>query len=318
MGWMAYDRARLDQLRVGLNGALDDLQAMRCDDSDATGAMRAVREACRMIGDRCLPRVRDVLSADPLATPTGSSATSCQFRSSPFFELTHDLHWDFAEDPLDRDDAALATPLPYTAATKPWNRTKDEVMSAIACGELTPLAMPKDPHRAGGDQLTKLDVAPVSMSLISEQNVTSSFHRFIDFWSDGLPFGYRNHTEKYVYYVNSAVVTATVQVFDPRTGEQYPDQVSQAMVSGYIVVRDHTVRTEANIGNHFDEDNDDPTISLSVPLEQEHDYRGAFYPDAPVEFTPVADPAPDTDPAWRFVQSDQPIVDKFFGNWDEV
>lgn len=314
MGWMAYDRGRLDQLRVGLTGALDDLHAMRCDDPDAAEAMRAIREASRIIGDRCLPRVRDLLSTDPMTAPTGSWPLSCQFRASPYFELTHDLQWELAEDPLDLNGEPLRTPLPYTGATRPWNRSYDEVMSAIECGELAPLAMPKDPSRPAVDQLTQLDIAPAAMSIISARNITSNVHRFLDFLSDASPLGYRDHTDKYVYYVNSAVATATVQFFDPESGDQYPDQVSQAMVSGYLVVNDHTLRTEINITAN----NGDPSANISIPLDSDHDYRGAFYPDAPVEFTPVADPRSDADPAWTFVDSGQPVIEQWLGNWGNV
>jgi hypothetical protein len=91
------------------------------------------------------------------------------------------------------------------------------------------------------------------------------------------------------------------------------------VVSGYLVVRDHTVRSEINVGDNFKEnEGDDPTVSFSIPLEQDHDYRGAFYPDAPVEFTPLAEAPADTQPAWRFVQSDQPQLAEFFGNWGGV
>ena len=66
MTTLAFDRARLDALRLGIGAALDDLHLIRCADAAAADVMGNVRGATRTLGELWLPRVQDVVNSKAL------------------------------------------------------------------------------------------------------------------------------------------------------------------------------------------------------------------------------------------------------------
>lgn len=311
MGLMAYDRARLDSLRVAMAAALDELSRMRCDDGAAADAMRRIDEARRLLGDRCLPRLRDLLESDPLSSAGASWLNSCAFRQTTYSQLVRLHHWELAQDPLD-DDAATPPDVP---PEEPWTRSFNDVTTAIKCGELTPMILPTDPSHPIRSQITTVELAPGSIRHIGSRDVTSNWLKLADYASDVAWFGWREHHELSAYYLSDVVVTATVWVVDPVTRQRCRHQQTQAVTSGFILVRDEDRTVELNppIGGGA---HTDPTATPSIPLDHEHVYKGAFYPDTAPHFEPLpSGAAVRNEPTWKFTSKKLPFEEEW-GTWD--
>lgn len=307
---MAYDRARLDTLRIAMTTALDELSRMRSDDVAAADALRRIGEARRLIGDRCLPRIRDLLETDPLSSGGASWLNSCSFRQSPYSQLVRLHHWELAPDPL---DGPVAAPV-VDPADKPWTRSFDDVTEAIKCGELTPLIMPTAANHPERNQITTLAIAPATTKLIGSRDVTSNWLKALDYASDVSWFGWREHDELSVYYLSDVVVTATIWVVDPKTHQVLRTETSQTTTSGFLAVReeDRTVEVNPPIGGSA---NIDPTATPSIPMDHDHDYSGTFYPDTAPRFEPLPSGAAVKNTAkWKFTSKKVPLTESW-GAW---
>lgn len=309
MGLMAYHRPRLDALRVAMSAALGELQGIRSDDGAAADAMRSIVEACRVLGDRCLPRVRDILDSDPLTSRQQPWLDSCAFRETVSFQLVREFTWELASDPLE----SSTEPPPRHGPFAPWARTYDDVMTAIQCGELVPMAVPLDEHRPSKSQITTVSFAPRSVEVMASEEVTSNLLRAADLGADVLPFGWREDHEQTVYYLPSVAITSTVMVFDPISHAPFPPHITQAQASGFMVVRDETRDVEVSLP--FGGAPRDPTMSIAIRLDRQHDYQGAFYPLTAVEFRPAPSPATsDDEPRWQFMSRHLPLINGY-GTW---
>ena len=83
--------------------------------------------------------------------------------------------------------------------------------------------------------------------------MTSNLLKVIDFFSDGLPIGWREHRTLTITYLPKVRVTNSVHVltaYDRDDGpETLVEQTTEAVVSGYMVVADDSSTAEVSSGN---------------------------------------------------------------------
>ena len=70
---LAFDRNRVDSLRIALGTALDELHSIRSSDPEAADTMRMLGNAHRTLSDIWLPRVHDVLASTAMTRCTRSA-----------------------------------------------------------------------------------------------------------------------------------------------------------------------------------------------------------------------------------------------------
>ena len=101
MGLLAFDRARVEALRIAIGAALDDLHRIRSEDVAACEAMTAIRMACRTLGDVYLPRVQDILRSEAMTSYRPARADGNDARHALVYSMSQGYGWEVAGDPLD-------------------------------------------------------------------------------------------------------------------------------------------------------------------------------------------------------------------------
>ncbi len=292
MGLLAYDRARLDALRIAIEAARDDLHRIRSDDSAAAEAIRIVRNSCRTLGDIHLPRVQAVLNSEAMT-------------SGPRVKLDG-TGWVFATDPQ-----------PVYGPQLPGARSFDEVLSGIRCGELVPLAAPIDANGRAGSLYTSIALAPGNHRPVGQQDLTSDALKLLNFLSDGLPVGWRETQTLTISYLTNARVTKSVHVLTAYDRDSGPDtlidETEEATMSGYLVIHQASATGEVSVSIGPGEQDD--TLSYPIISESSTRYSGVFYPDYAPDFQPLTGEARFVNPdRWTFTTSSAPMVDGW-GTW---
>lgn len=296
MGLLAFDRGRLVSLRLALSAADDDLYRIRCDDIAASETMRVIRGARRTLAEIWLPRVHDVLTSDSMTSYRRSNLDGSS--------------WELGSDPIPSPARMYGPPVP-------GGRSFDEVLSDIRSGDLVPMTAPMDANGRAGAHYTSLAFAPSHMHPVGQQDLTSNVLKFIDFMSDGLPVGWREHRTLEVVYLANVRVVSSVHVltaYDRDSGpETLTDRTTEAIVSGYMVVEADSSTAEASLT--IGPGDQDPTQSYAFVSESSSAYSGAFYPEYPPDFQPITREPRYVNPAmWTFTTSASPMVDGW-GTW---
>ncbi len=306
MDLLAFDRARLEFLRTSIGAALEDLQLIRSDDAAATEAMRSIRAACRTLTESCLPRVQEVLSSEVM-TAYRRSALGGTGGATSGYSTARDRSWEATTDPLAEPGR---TPLGC--------RSYAEVIADIRSGAMIPMSTPIDAQGRAGAHYTSLTFAAGQPLVIGTEDLTSHLAKFLDFISDGLPIGWREHQELTIYYLSNARVTSAVHVLNAYDRDEGPetliDRTTEATVSGYMVIHAESGTAELNvpIGPGIQ----DPTQSFVAITASSSGFSGMFFPDEPPDFEPVppGDRYVNKD-TWTFTRSASPMVDGW-GTWN--
>ena len=308
MPLLAFDRARLDALRLAIGAALDDLHLIRCDDSAGTGVMANVRVAARSLGELWLPRVQDVLKSKAM--------TSCVRRPNA-------NGYDVAEapgysTPHGRSMESITDPLPVHGPPSPeHNRTFDEIVTDVGSGTLLPMAAPLDAKGRAGARYESLSFAPTTTPvLVGTKDLTPDLLKVIDFFSDGLPVAWREHQTLSIYYLADARATSAVHVLTAYDRDEGPqtllDMTKQATVSGYMIIQsdESVAEVTMSIG-----DDHDSTKNVVIAEQATGAFKGMFFPDEAPDLQPVS-PGPrfESPDMWTFTTSASPMVDQW-GTW---
>ena len=307
---LAFDRARLNALRLGTGAALDELHLIRCDDSAAADEMRDLRLATQTLGELWLPRIYDVLNSkalDSCIRTTG--ANGGDVAEAPGYKTPHNGAMEIIDDPW-----------PMLGPTAPHPiRTFDEVLSAIRSGAMLPMTAPVDANGLAGHRYDSLAFAPtVKPVLLDERDVTPDLLKVIDFFSDGLPIGWRETNTLSIYYLVDARVTSSVHrltAYDRDDGpETLLDMTTQATVSGYMIIASDRSVAEVTMKIGTDED-EDSTKNVVLAEQESESYLGGFFPDEVPDLQPVS-PGPrfESPYVWTFTTSASPMVDGW-GRW---
>jgi hypothetical protein len=289
-----------------MGNALDELGAIRSDDAAAAEVMRSIRHACRTLGDTHLTRLHDVLASAAMTTYRRAEIGGIDLRQASTGAIARDRSWEVTTDPFSR-------PHP----TVPGVRTFDEVLAAVRSGDLVPMTAPIDAHGRAGAHYTSIAFAPQAKRRIGELDMTSDLLKVIDFFSDGLPVGWREHHTMRIYYLPNARVTTSVHTLTAYDRDEGPetmlDRTTEAIVSGYMIVEEESSTAEVNVG--IGPGTQDDTQAFSIATQSIKTYSGMFYPDYPPDFQPAAhEPRFEHPDEWTFTTSSAPMVDGW-GTW---
>lgn len=308
MPTLAFDRARLDALRLGIGAALDDLHLIRCADAAAADAMGIVRGATRTLGELWLPRVQDVVNSKALISCVRKkSADGSDIAEAPGYKSSHVGSMETIEDlwPM------LGSPAPH------HNRTFDEVVSDVESHTLLPMTAPLDANGHAGARYDSLSFAPGAKPvLVGTKDLTSNFLKALDFLSDGLPIGWRETQTLSIYYLADARVTSAVHVLTAYDRDDGPetmlDMTTQATVSGYMIIRSDESIGEVSQKVGKDED---ATKAVVLASQASSSYSGVFFPDQMPDLQPIpTGPRVESPDMWTFTKSASPMVDEW-GTW---
>jgi hypothetical protein len=307
---LAFDRARVDALRLGTGAALDDLHLIRCDDSAAAEVMRDLRLATQTLGELWLPRIQDVVNSKALISCVRTTgANGGDVAEAPGYKTPHDGAMETIDDPW----PMVGPPAPH------YIRTFDEVRSDVRSGTLLPMTAPLDAHGRAGARYESLSFAPTAKPvLLDTADTTSNLLKVLDFFSDGLPVGWRETTTLSIYYLAEARLTSSVHVltaYDRDDGpETIVDMTTQATVSGYMIIASDRSVAEVTMKIGAEED-EDSTKAVVVAKQESESYVGAFFPDDVPDLQPVP-PGPrfESPDMWTFTTSASPMVDEW-GTW---
>ena len=162
----------------------------------------------------------------------------------------------------------------------PGSLTFDEVAAQIQSGVLIPMTAPMDANGRAGAHYTSLSFAPDGQKTVGEQDLTSNLLKVIDFFSDGLPVGWRESQTLTIYYLSNARVISRTHVLNAYDRDEGPDtvpgQTKGAFVSGYMAVVKEA--TTAEVGISIGPDIQDPTQGFAIS-QSLSSYSGTFYPD---------------------------------------
>ncbi len=308
MVMLSFDRARLDALRLALGASLEELRAIRCTDGAAVDVMRSLAAARRTIED-WMPRVNAVLNS--------TAMTSCTRSPLGVADLSQSQAAKYARL-YNHGREVITDPLPVPGPLAPFHqRNMEEVLAAIESGELLPMRPPMDANGRANAAYESYAYAPTSPPIeVGRIDLTSTPAKFADFWSDGLPVGWK-HTETLIVYrlVDARATTAMhrLTAFDRDGGpESVPALITAATTSGYLVVR--VVTEDAEI-THEMEEGGDKTAHFELARQHNEAYSGAYFPDSQPMFEPVPDgqryESPDE---WTFTTSASPMKDEW-GTW---
>jgi hypothetical protein len=305
VGLLAFDRSRLDSLRIGLSATLDELRRIRSDDVAAVDAMRIVSGACRALGDVWLPRVQDILNSTAMTSCRRSAVGSIDVAQAARYATTRADGWEVAADPLT-----------VYGPQVPGTRSFGEVLADVRSGALVPMADPLDANGRAGAHYTSLTFAPAVQHRVGTEDLTSNTAKVLDFFSDGLPIGWREHQSLTIYYLSNARVTSSVHVLSAYDRDNGPETVldltTEATVSGYMIVEEDSSEAELNVRVGPGDD----TQSYPITSQSISTYSGMFYPDEPVEFQPMTHEDRFVNPdRWTFTKSSAPMVDGW-GTWE--
>ncbi|MEO8266922.1 MAG: hypothetical protein ABI706_15575 [Ilumatobacteraceae bacterium] len=304
---LAFDRTRVDSLRMALGTALDELCGIRSSEPEAADTLRVLAGACRTLGEIWLPRVHDVLASTAMTRCTRSAAGVVDIAQASIAATALHPGWETATD----STPVYGPPAPHT-------KSFDEVLADIRSGSLRPMAAPLDANGRAGARYTSLAFAPGTQREIGQVDLTSDAAKFIDFLSDGLPVGWRENDRLTLYYLTDVRVMQIVRVLNAYPREQGPDTLpeltTEAVTSGYMLVNSRSTTGEVTVGIGPGEQ--DPTASVALASESTDSYSGAFYPDTPPDFQPITDePRFVNQTEWTFSKAPATPVDGE-GTWD--
>lgn len=304
MGLLAFDRARLDALRVALGAALDDLQGIRSDDAAAADVMRALGAARRTLSDVWLPRVLDVLNSTSMTSCTRSAIGTADVSQASLYAATHNRGWEVMNDPL-----------PVYGPPAPVVRSFDDVLADVQSGVLVPMAAPLDADGRAGAHYTSLAFAAAQPVELGTKEVTSDMLKVVEFFSDGLPIGWREKQTLAIYRLTDARITSSVHALTAFDRDQGPetrlDLTTEATVSGYMIIARRSTKGEVNVRIGTGDD----TQSQTIVSQSNTSYEGTFYPDELPDFQPMSQQARYVSPNdWTFTKSASPMMDEW-GTW---
>lgn len=298
---LAFDRNRVDSLRLALDTALDELSGIRNDEPEAADTMRTLASACRAISDVWLPRVHDVLASTAMTRCTRSAPGVVDIAQASTRPAAPHPGWE-----------AMRDPTPVYGPPAPQTRSFDEVLSDIRSGSLQPMAAPLDANGRAGARYTSLAFAPGTKREIGHVDLTPDALKLIDFLSDGVPVGWRETHTMTIYYLTDARVTQSVRVLNAYPRDQGPETLTnlttEAVVSGYMVIFSESTTAEVTMGIGPGEQ--DPTASFALASQSTESYSGAFYPDDPPDFQPIThEPRFVNQTKWTFSKAAAPPAD---------
>jgi len=307
---LAFDRVRLNALRLGTGAALDELHLIRCDDSAAADEMRDLRLATQALGELWLPRIYDVLNSkalDSCIRTTG--ANGADVAEAPGYKTLHSGAMEIIDDPW----PMLSPPAPH------HNRTFDEVLSDIGSGAMVPMTAPVDANGRAGHRYDSLAFAPVvEPVLIGAEDLTPDLLKVIDFFSDAMPIGWHETKTLSIYYLADARVTSSVHRLTAYDRDDGPETLlaltTQATVSGYLIIRSDESVAEVTKKIGLDED-EDATKNVVLAEQASSSYAGMFFSDEVPDLQPIT-PGPrfESPDMWTFTTSASPMVDEW-GTW---
>jgi hypothetical protein len=308
---LAFDRARLDALRLGTGAALDDLHLIRCDDPAAADVMRDLRLAAQTLGELWLPRIQDVVNSKAMISCVRrKNSDGSDVAEAPGYKPMQVGTMETIDDPW----PILGPPAPHPM------RTFDEVLSDIGSGAMLPMTAPIDANGRAGARYDSLAFAPtVKPVLVGAKDVTPDLLKVIDFFSDGLPVGWRETKTLSIYYLTDARVTSSVHrltAYDRDDGpETLLDLTTQATVSGYMIIASDESVAEVTMKIGADDEDEDSTKNVVIAKQTSEAYSGRFFPDAVPDLQPIT-PGPrfETPDRWTFTTSASPMVDDW-GTW---
>jgi hypothetical protein len=304
VGLLAFDRSRLDALRAALGAALDDLNRIRSDDAAAADVMRALAAARRTLSDVWLPRVHDVLDSTSMTSCTRSASSVADTSQARLYSATHYGGWEVMNDPL-----------PVYGPPAPVLRTFDEVLADVRSGVLVPMAAPLDAEGRAGGHYTALAFADPHALVLDTKDVTPDILKVMDFFSDGLPIGWREQHTLTIYHLANARVTSSTHVLTTVDRDDGPeallDLTTEATVSGYLIIASRSTEAEVSVQIGTGDD----TQSQDILSESSSSYEGMFYPDALPDFQPIGKEARYVSPErWTFTKSAAPMTEGW-GTW---
>ena len=192
------------------------------------------------------------------------------------------------------------------------------LITPVASGVLRPMEAPLDAHGRANAHYTSIAFAPNSPpEEIGRVDLTSNVAKIIDFFSDGMPVGWRETDTLLIYRVDNVRATKSVHTLTAYDRDDGPDtltdQTTEAFVSGYIViaVNESDAEVTLEIGDG------DPTAHQAVASQHISEFSGAFYPDPGPEpdFQLLTDEDRFVSPdLWTFTTSASPMVDGW-GTW---
>jgi hypothetical protein len=304
VGLLAFDRARVDTLRVALGAAHDDLRGIRSDDAAAADVMSALSAARRTLNDVWLPRVHDVLNSTSMTSCHRSAIGAADISQASLYAATHDRGWEIMNDPL-----------PVYGPPAPDVRSFDEVLADVRSGVLMPMVAPLDADGRAGAHYTSLTFAAAHPVELDTKEVTSNVLKVVDFFSDGLPIGWREEQTLTIYRLTNARITSSVHVLTAYERDQGPetlrDLTTEATVSGYMIIASRSTKGEVSVRiGTGDDTQSQPIVSQSISS-----FEGMFYPDALPDFQPMSQEARYVSPdRWTFTKSASPMVEGW-GTW---
>ena len=311
MTTLAFDRARVDALRLAIGVGLDDLHSIRCDDSAAADVMRDLRLAAQTLGELWLPRVQDVLNSKAMISCVRKTSTNGgDVAEAPGYKTPRDGGMETIEDfwPV------LGSPEPH------HNRTFDEVVADVESKTMRPMTAPLDANGRAGARYESLSFAPTAKPvLVGNKDLTSNFLKTLDFLSDGLPLGWRETQTLSIYYLADARVTSAVHVLTAYDRDDGPetmlDMTTQATVSGYLIIRSDESVGELSTKIGPGKDDRDATKAVPLASQASSSYSGMFFPDQMPVLQPIpAGPRVESPEMWTFTTSASPMVDEW-GTW---
>jgi hypothetical protein len=198
-------------------------------------------------------------------------------------------------------------------------RTFEEVRSDMRSGTLLPMTAPLDAHGRAGARYESLSFAPTAQPvLVGTLDTTSNLLKVLDFFSDGLPVGWRESTSLSIYYLADARLTSAVHVLTAYDRDDGPetllDMTTQATVSGYMIIASDRSVAEVTMKIGAEED-EDSTKNFAVAEQESESYVGGFFPDEVPDLQPVSPgPRVESPDMWTFTTSASTMVDGW-GTW---
>jgi hypothetical protein len=301
---LEFDRARVDALRLGLLASVEELRAIRSDDTAAADTMRVLRSECRALEDTWLPRVHDILISTSMTSCIRSAVGVIDISQSVLHRGTH-RGWEIRTDPL----------VVYGPPAPPQARSFEAVLADMQSGALEPMTAPVDAHGRAGSHYTSLGFAPGEMREVGHEDLTPDVAKVLDFVSDGTAIGWREHRTLTIFYLTDARVMSSVHTLNAYARDDGPetllDQTEEATVSGYIVIEEDSTAGEVSMAIGTGDD----TQSQVVAAQAITTFSGAFYPDEKPKFRKVSQEARVVSPErWTFTKSAAPMVDGW-GTW---
>ncbi|MEA3184671.1 MAG: hypothetical protein QOJ74_1148 [Ilumatobacteraceae bacterium] len=309
MTMLAYDPARLDSLRVAMGAAVDDLLRMHSDDLATATTMRLVRTARASLADFWLPRIGDVLHSQSMTGSTRPNLNDGGGGTAPHAQLSGPL-WNMTEDPGWHGPSSDPVASMY-GPELPGSRSFGQVIEGMRSGGLHSMTPPLDANGRAGTHYSSISIAPAAVREVGHADLTSDMAKVADFFSDGLPIAWREHTELTILYLTDARLVNGVynlEAYDRDTGpEPLPGHSTEATSSGYLVLHHKTGTLQVSV--RIGPGEQDPTQSFPIISESSSEYSGEFFPDSPPQFHPITHPSVGSPPAWTFTTSASPMAD---------